>query len=319
MIVLLGMPRSGSTWVGKIFDSHPDTFYCHEPDTAERLAMPLFPPVADWEKHRDELQALRGRLDGPLPLRVVGKMPLFPKRYRGGLGNRTYAARIWAAKLASRAGMDWRVPAPGSGSRSVPVWKSIESLGRAGTIAGAWSEARVLLLLRNPCAYVASIIRGERAGRFSGAQPQSDDYGIFRQLLETEQARRWELTEDRLRAATPEQRLAWRWLLCNEKALDDTQGLSNCLAVRYEDICEAPAAQARALFSHAGLDWDSQSEAFLNASTSRTDDRYYAVFKDPAEAAGRWKSELDPAVVSAVAGVVAGTRAGDFYPEVQGL
>ena len=31
-ILLFGMPRSGTTWLGKIFDSHPQVLYRHEPD-----------------------------------------------------------------------------------------------------------------------------------------------------------------------------------------------------------------------------------------------------------------------------------------------
>ena len=33
MILLLGSPRSGTTWLGKLFDSHPNTLYLHEPDS----------------------------------------------------------------------------------------------------------------------------------------------------------------------------------------------------------------------------------------------------------------------------------------------
>ena len=31
-ILILGSPRSGTTWLAKIFDSHPDILYRHEPD-----------------------------------------------------------------------------------------------------------------------------------------------------------------------------------------------------------------------------------------------------------------------------------------------
>jgi hypothetical protein len=32
-ILVFGLPRSGTTWLGKIFDSHPETLYRHEPDS----------------------------------------------------------------------------------------------------------------------------------------------------------------------------------------------------------------------------------------------------------------------------------------------
>lgn len=37
LLLLLSAPRSGSTWLGKIFDSHPDILYKHEPDTVLRI------------------------------------------------------------------------------------------------------------------------------------------------------------------------------------------------------------------------------------------------------------------------------------------
>ena len=33
MIMIFGSARSGTTWLGKIFNSHPDLFYLHEPDS----------------------------------------------------------------------------------------------------------------------------------------------------------------------------------------------------------------------------------------------------------------------------------------------
>jgi hypothetical protein len=32
LILILGLPRSGTSWLGKVFDSHPDVAYLHEPD-----------------------------------------------------------------------------------------------------------------------------------------------------------------------------------------------------------------------------------------------------------------------------------------------
>ena len=46
--LVFGLPRSGTTWLGKIFDSHPMTLYRHEPDSVERISgVPLLPDAPD--------------------------------------------------------------------------------------------------------------------------------------------------------------------------------------------------------------------------------------------------------------------------------
>jgi hypothetical protein len=37
LLLLFGMPRSGTTWLAKIIDSHPDIIYRHEPDSREKI------------------------------------------------------------------------------------------------------------------------------------------------------------------------------------------------------------------------------------------------------------------------------------------
>lgn len=60
VILLCGIPRSGTTWIGKIFDSHPDTLYRHEPDSGKVLgSVPLVAPIADVEKYRDVSRPIR--------------------------------------------------------------------------------------------------------------------------------------------------------------------------------------------------------------------------------------------------------------------
>jgi hypothetical protein len=38
IFLVFGLPRSRTTWLGKIFDSQPDTLYRHEPNNHPRLA-----------------------------------------------------------------------------------------------------------------------------------------------------------------------------------------------------------------------------------------------------------------------------------------
>src|SRR4030095_14825503 len=47
------MPRSGTTWIGKTFDSHPNMPYRHEPNSGRVLkAMPLIAPIENADKYR---------------------------------------------------------------------------------------------------------------------------------------------------------------------------------------------------------------------------------------------------------------------------
>ena len=63
ILLLLGAPRSGTTWLGKIFDSHPDVLYRHEPDTLDRGGdLPKMVPVADIPAWSAEARAYLLRL-----------------------------------------------------------------------------------------------------------------------------------------------------------------------------------------------------------------------------------------------------------------
>ena len=55
-IFVFGMPRSGTSWLGKIFDSHPDVVFRHEPDIDFRnTSIPWYPE--ETEPYLDEARA----------------------------------------------------------------------------------------------------------------------------------------------------------------------------------------------------------------------------------------------------------------------
>ncbi len=320
-ICILGMPRSGTTWVGKIFDSHPRTRYRHEPDSGgalDHVAIHAAPEHDGPNAHR--MRAFLDELPRWRTPKVCGKQPVFPKAYLPGWRGGVHHASIQFSRLAS---VLTRVPVlePVKPRAAPPriVWKSIESTGRAGLIASADPAVRVILVVRHPCGQIDSTLRGESGKRFTDECSAADDWGIFEYLLETEQAQRRGLTMDSFRNTGVEERLAWRWLLFNEKAMEELQSRPNACVVRYEDLCEAPLQTAKSLLDFAGLDWDDAVERFVRDSTGSDDRRYYSVYRDPMRAAMRWREHLDQTAVDRILDVVRGSRPGDLFTDpVQG-
>ncbi|WP_290653782.1 sulfotransferase [Aquisalimonas sp.] len=316
-VLLVGLPRSGTTWVGKILDSHPQTLYRHEPDRGGALRdVPIHAPPDATDSYGARIESFLQALPASRDARVCGKLPLFPKRYLPGWRFTAFKTSIYLDK-ATRGRLPIPITQPVSRINGAPVtvWKSIESTGRAGLIARCASELRVIHLLRHPCGQIASILRGEASGHFSDDCPSSEDWHLFAMLCDTPQAQRHNLDLERLRAMDPVSRLAWRWVLFNEKAMDELDGLENACTVCYEDVCLEPEAIARRMIDFAGMEWDPAVEVFLGESASSGTDAYYSVYRNAAREVDRWRERLEPEQIERIGRVVEDTVPGALYRE----
>jgi Sulfotransferase family len=308
-ILLFGMPRSGTTWLGKIFDSHPRVLYRHEPDSWERIQIPIIASRAERSRYEAMLREYVAALPAIRVDRVCGKRPLFPKDYASPWAVRRYAVASALHRGLARIGLETAAacpPTPRSGDDYRLVWKSIESLGRLGLLIDSLPEARSVHIVRHPCGYVASVLRGEAASQFDHVCAASD-LPIYEMLSRTEPARRRSLTLDVFRGMTAVERLAWRWVIFNEVAFEDTAANPRNLVLYYEELCAAPEAVTRRLFEFSGLVWNEQTAAFLRSSTARERKGYYSVFKDPLESAWHWMGGLVAPDAARIAEVAAGS------------
>lgn len=317
MILLFGMPRSGTTWIGKTFDSHPDLAYRHEPDSQFRLngVLPLLPDVQEADTYHLDLDRYCRELLPRCSPRTCGKLPRFAKNGESSLARHAGQAFVTAAKVAERL-LGRPVSWPGS-NRGRIAWKSIESVGRLGVLLRLYPNARGVLILRDPRGYAASVLRGEAQGRFVSKDAIANDWRLFDLLCGTPYARDSGIDLDRLKAMSAEQRLAWLWVLFNQKAMDDIAPLANGTLVRYEDLCARPAEGFKTLFEFCGLDWHPQTARFVADSTGgdQARDDYYSVYKHPLVSANRWREELDPDQIAAIDAVIAAHPVGRLYSD----
>lgn len=319
VILLFGLPRSGTTWIGKIFDSHRDTLYRHEPDSWGLLnATPLLPPADDFAEYTAAVKTFVSRLPGMNATKVSASLPIFAKHYYSLWGLQSRRIAVSAGKIGARLFGEFPVPAMVSGKtlETVPiVWKSIESVGRMGVVVRSLDNVSAILITRHPCGYVASVLRGEARHKFTGNVQASEDYGILERLMETKEAHAYGLKLAHLRSLHPVERLAWRWALFNEKAMADTSGREDSITVRYEDVCASPLEKAKELFEFVGLPWDDQTSTFIERSTSAEKAAYYSLTKNPVNAANKWREELAEEDIRRITKVVANTLPGKLYLE----
>lgn len=120
-VFLLGAARSGTTWLAKILDPHPDVLYRHEPDIDHRAPNGL-PPVVEADEVATQFEAGRAYFQGLFDVRtvkVVGSLPVFPKRWDLPFGRSARAGLVYGVKAACRLpGLGRRLgraPLPGFG------------------------------------------------------------------------------------------------------------------------------------------------------------------------------------------------------------
>jgi hypothetical protein len=315
-ILLFGMPRSGTTWLGKIFDSHPATLYRHEPDSVLKARdVPMIAAGAD-DVDAAALERFLINVERQRTPKVTAKLPMFRKRYHNAVLSRLREGWVFAAIALSRVGIDMSIPdlvaLRGDGTVRI-VWKSIESVGRVGAMAETIPQCRIVVIVRHPCGFISSTLRGEALGKFDSDMPAAEDTGVFDALLKTELAAQRGLTREELAALSPIERLAWRWLLFNEPALALAESNPAIMPLCYETLCADPVAETRRLFEFAGLAWSDQTGNFLRYSTAQEKEAYYSIVKDPLKSANKWRESFPAEDIARVGRIIDGTRAGAMF------
>jgi hypothetical protein len=321
VILILGAPRSGTSWLAKIFDSHPDVLYRHEPDTVLRnFELPFMCTPDQVPAHKAAAHDYLRRLFDTATLKTAGSLPIFPKRHLGTAASGLRTAMIYGLRAVEQAPGGRRMvraaPIPDllDVAAHPELWlvmKSVSSRGRARLFAEAMPGMKTIFILRDPWGQVASMLRGSALGKFEDPVP-------VQELLMTEQARRYGLTQERFETLPVVEQFAWNWAILNEKAIDDLAGIEGVTVLRYHALCDAPMEESRALFAFTGLSWDAQTEAFLNRSTNFNGrDRYYQVFKNTRLAMNRWREELRPEDQRRIQAVVRETSLAPLCPELE--
>nr|WP_242463522.1 sulfotransferase [Rhodothalassium salexigens] len=313
--MIFGSPRSGTTWLGKILDAHPDVHYVHEPEIGRGCGLPQF-PAADDADHRRIAERDLALWTATRDLRSLGTRPVMRKRGENAVAFGLRVAEIYAGKALERLSYpaSQRLPILRGTARHprVRVIKTVNMLGRAPTLAAVAPSLRGIHLLRHPCGHIASVLRG--MARYGERDALANSA-----LVNSPLGRRMGLTPVDLKDFSAEESLAWKWAAFNEVAWDALPPDEGHLRLRYEQVVADPPSAARAICAQLGLDWTAEIDRFIaqsrsdGAPSSPAQPSHYSLKRAPETATNRWRDELSDDQVRTIANICCKTAAGRWF------
>lgn len=321
MIFIFGAPRSGTSWLGKILDSHPNTLYRAEPDKELRNTdIPFLCTEQDIVAHREATARYAEVLMNVHNSNALGSPPYLRKAYHSDVQFALRQTTIYAVKSLGRikglSGPLGNLNVPdfadySSNATIEPVIKSVGSLGRVGLYLSALPDAKIIVIVRHPCGHIASVVSGQKLRKL----PQSMALGG---IGETEPAQRRGMDQQTLESLPIVEQLAWRWLVLNEMAMQQAAGNDNVMILKYEDLCAEPEKVTREIFAFSGLDWSPQTEDFVSESTASRNKNgtgYFSINRDPLVAAMKWKEQMAQEDIASIRGVVTESLPGKLFAD----
>jgi len=286
---LAGSGRSGTTWLGQVLAAPRGNALLYEPlhPGLARFSSDLTPRISD---------------PGDRPyLRTDSEFPSWQRYIEHILGGAGFTRRTMLAgrRLSDRPRAVWRAL---TGRRLVV--KAIRSNLMVGWLARTF-DLRVVLLLRHPCATVASqAMRG---------------WGLRRRMIEV-LLQQPELVQDHLKddlariesgsvLGAPLTRLAARWAIESRVALAMAARDRRIFPVAYENLLVRPRVELERIFAFLG--WDPQPSDWRRV-LSRAETRTGGIA--PAARLARWKDQLPEGAAVDILGVVRSLGI-DFYDE----
>jgi hypothetical protein len=313
-VFIVGGARSGTTFLAKLLDSHPDVLYRHEPDSVRvNTEIPFVPRpeeigsyIASGRDYLDVLSQVGST-------KTSGQRPFFNKSYRTTLQKQAFLGGLYIAKALERFARpvvrpplrvpDW-IGSDGT-TRIMPLIKSVDSPWRTLLFSKAQPTFRFIHIVRHPCGVVNSRMRGIQQNLMS-------EITYLRPPFEAGMAEGYSRTLNELEAASYEERAAFLWMLCNQRIHDDMADNDRYRMVSYDDICRNLEPETRRLFEFAGLDWHTQTERFIHdlQVQGSSEAGYFNVMRSPLTAVDKWRQQLTRDQIARIEDVVRESEVG---------
>ena len=294
IILVVGAPRSGTTWLASILNTYPEVIYSHEP----------FRKLGDVEPAllADMKRGILSREDKARLIRILSsgrpswrRPPFFSKTDLDRPAILQYLCWYLVRITGGGHGAFCRIFSPDpDGSYDLLIKEVDWARHLESTIRALLAE--VILIIRHPCSVVGSLIKGKRLG----LMPEQDRHTWMRPRVE--ECRHLGYSSSSVLSMDDYEFHALDWLLQNLTYRRILRGHPRAAVIVYEELSSEPLVSAESLFRF--LDWSigPETQRFIELSTGlrhsvpsdleRVLNRYFGVIKDRIKVSESWKAVL---------------------------
>jgi hypothetical protein len=318
-ILIVGKGRSGTTWIGSVFNTHPGFLYKYEPFLAAKAG-----PWRDWlggidhgepDQRRQEFFRLCSTC-----LHDVDLPPFPPKHFRRKGAGILHFLHLAGKRLPAMRRLYESIGRPRMDQVEAVLIKDVNFPNEKLTRLCEVLEPYLLCVVRNPFANVASYLQGIEEGLMQ--RPGAADVARVRGVLQSPGFETVAPYAGGLETMSREAFEALRWRIQVEPLAAIARAHTKARLVVYDDLCRDPVGGMRDLFAFLGREMPAATAAFLD-KTVKGDDRaargrkaYYSVYRDPAESLSKWQRQLDGRQRAEMAAVLRESPLMTLWPEL---
>lgn len=310
---VLGIPRSGTTWLANLLDASPDVRLFMEPfSTVSGYRFPELPSTSLFlESSPPELTRF---LKGPFWERLHRGKYLFSEKSltstrwfrlermiarlfwtRSGRVPYGWRNRINDFQLLNLNRFDSSYPlydkSPDT-QRVFPVIKELRLAGKIACLQQAFPDSRYVVIMRHPCATVHSILNWFARGRLYELR---NELVYWLEAIQSQQVGN-QYTEQIAWAQKQSlaAHVALYWRVSYETLYTRLSDSNQSLIIPYEQLASAPRATLQTISEFLGLPWSANFDDYLGRSTGKNDrsGSPTATIRDSARYYRRWVDEI---------------------------
>ena len=295
-VVITGKGRSGTTWLARILNSHPACCYKHEPFPERKRT-----PYATWAAElRNDANptTLRAKFDEICRgCHHSIDLPPFPdKNFERGNPLILHALHGLGSRVTLLRGLYEAYGRPKLRDDTDILIKDVNFETALLPALCAALEPRLLAMIRNPFANVASHLAGVARGIFTS--DRESDARRAREIIEAPGGEPYREYLPDLSTMPLAMFEALRWRIQVEPLVQIAEDLPRSRTVVYEDLCADPLTETEKIFDFIGWSLTPTTRDFIQASIAGSeatpDSRraYFSVFRDPRASMNKWREQL---------------------------